>query len=119
MMQSFDTDYYPNFYNVKETEQVKDVFKTFIGSFSVTFIKNNNLTLESVKKLVGKNETDNVNFGKFFLSNSNLVERFIYWTPSFPYYNKKCKHSWKPDFKKSGQPRPLCCCFTDQLNYEK
>ena len=74
MIQSFDSDYYPNFYNFKETEQVKDVFKTFRESFTGTFIVNNNLTLESATEMVAKNGTDRVSL-RIFLVKSRFSRK--------------------------------------------
>ena len=77
MVQSFDSDQYPNFYGVKETDQLKDAFKTFKSSFTGTFIANNNLTIEKATELVENKSTDLVSFGRAFLANPDLVERFL------------------------------------------
>ena len=79
--QSADSPYFPNFYGIKETEQIPDAFKEFRSSFQGTFIANNNLTLESSSALLASGGADLFSFGRFFLANPDLVERFIQSKP--------------------------------------
>jgi 2,4-dienoyl-CoA reductase-like NADH-dependent reductase (Old Yellow Enzyme family) len=81
VVQSADSPYFPNFYNIKETVQIADSFKEFKSSFQGTFIANNNLTFESATQLVASGGADLVSFGRPFLANPDLVERFLKGKP--------------------------------------
>jgi N-ethylmaleimide reductase len=84
MVQSADSPYFPNFYGVKETDQIADTIKEFKSSYSGTYMANNNYSFETATTLVSSNGADLVSFGRFFLANPDLVERFLQNKPLNP-----------------------------------
>jgi N-ethylmaleimide reductase len=84
MVQSADSPYFPNFYGIKETEQIADTIKEFRSSYSGTYMANNNYSFETATTLVSSNGADLVSFGRFFLANPDLVERFLQNKPLNP-----------------------------------
>ena len=68
MVQSFDNNCFPNFYNVKEFDHVADCFKEFRASFQGILIGNNQLTFETAS-VVATKAVDCVSFGRAFLAN--------------------------------------------------
>jgi len=66
----------PNLYGIKGEDQIPDVFSTFRPHFSGVLIGNNGLTFESGNKLISEGKIDMVSFGRWFLANPDLAEKF-------------------------------------------
>ena len=77
MVQTYDNEEFPNFYGVRETEQLADTLKLFKSSFKGVYMANNNITFEMATEIVANNTADLVSFGRPFLANPDLVQRFL------------------------------------------
>lgn len=61
---------------IEGPKQIENIAKTFKRYFNNTVITNGGLTLEEAIRRIEEGETDLVCFGKLFISNPDLVERF-------------------------------------------
>jgi N-ethylmaleimide reductase len=66
----------PNFYGVEGEHQIPDVWKTFRPVFDGVIIGNNNLTFEKANQYIEDGLIDLVTFGRNFIANPDLIERF-------------------------------------------
>ena len=66
-----------NLWGVEGEDQIKDMFKTIRPLFKGVLIANNGITFEVGNKLVEDGDCDMVSFGRSFISNPDLVERFV------------------------------------------
>jgi N-ethylmaleimide reductase len=65
-----------NFYGIPGEEQIPDVFNTLRPYFKGVLIANMNLTYETGSKIVQNGDADIISYGRLFISNPDLVERF-------------------------------------------
>ena len=75
--QSSETMRSLNLWGVEEEDQIKDMFKTIRPLFKGVLIGNNEITFEAGNKLVEDGDCDMVSFGRNFISNPDLVDRFV------------------------------------------
>ena len=84
-----------NLYGNPEQDQVKDLWKSLKPYFSGVLIGNGNLTFEEASRCIDEGIIDMATFGRLFISNPDLVERFKnQWElskslPQFYYTNGK------------------------------
>jgi N-ethylmaleimide reductase len=84
-----------NLYGVLGEKQIENVFDTFRGCFDGILIANNMISFEEGNRLINEGKADMCSFGRFFIANPDLVERF--------------KNGWelaKPDQTKNYTPGP-------------
>jgi len=65
-----------NLYKIEGETQIPNVFETFRKSFTGVLIGNNTINKEKGNSLIESGLVDMVSFGRFFISNPDLVERF-------------------------------------------
>lgn len=66
----------PNLYDIPGEEQVEDIFTALKPFFNGVLIANNSLNYETASKLIEEKTADMVTFGRLFIANPDLVERF-------------------------------------------
>lgn len=71
----------PNLYNIEGEEQLPTIYKTLRPYFQGVLIANNGFDFDSGNKVIESGEVDMVTFGRAFISNPDLVER---WTNGWP-----------------------------------
>jgi N-ethylmaleimide reductase len=75
----------PHFYGINGEDQIPDVYKTFRPVFDGVIVANNNMDLEKANNYMEEGLIDMVTFGRKFLANPDLVERFKNgWTLNAP-----------------------------------
>lgn len=67
----------PNLYGVDEIKQMPNLLKTFRENFKGLLIGNNNFSFEEANNYIEEEIVDMVSFGRLFIANPDLVERFI------------------------------------------
>lgn len=86
-----------NHYGIEGEDQIEDIFGTLKSLFAFenskdlgynpTFIANNGIDFEAANKLVSEGKCDLVTFGRTYISNPDLVERFKNgWELTSPQY---------------------------------
>jgi len=65
-----------NLYKIEGETQIPNVFETFRKSFTGVLIGNNTINKEKGNSIIESGLVDMVSFGRFFISNPDLVERF-------------------------------------------
>src|SRR5690606_18675355 len=63
-------------YDVHGTDQIPDNFKAFRSLFKNTLIGNKDLTFEKANDLIKEGTIDMASYGRYYLSNPDVVERF-------------------------------------------
>jgi N-ethylmaleimide reductase len=99
-----------NFYGIEGENQIPDIYKTFRPVFDGIMIANNNLDFEKANKLIEEGLIDMVTFGRNFLANPDLVERYkngwplnqqrpkLYYVPGSEGYIDYPKYEANPKF---------------------
>jgi N-ethylmaleimide reductase len=96
-------------YGMEGEEQIPDVYTAFRPFFKGTLIGNNNFSFEEADKFINEGHIDMVTFGKLFLSNPDLVERFRNgWSfnPIRPKLFYASGAAGYTDYPKYSQPTP-------------
>lgn len=66
----------PNNYDIKGEEQIPNVYETFRNYFDGVLIANNGFDFESGNKIIENGQVDMVGFGRLYIANPDLVQRF-------------------------------------------
>jgi len=67
----------PNFYGIKGEDQMPTIYKTLRQYFNGVLIANNSFDWESGNQIIESGEADMVTFGRPFISNPDLIQRWV------------------------------------------
>lgn len=76
IVQAPDSIPVPDFWGVKPEDQIQNIYKTLRPYFNGVIIGNNHFDWESGNKALENGVVDMITFGRAFMSNPDLVERF-------------------------------------------